>query len=74
VKRRGWLAPEDDFDDGGTPAYRRRIIESQQTPFQAWLKKTSPVGVLAFSFFGFLLLGCIVFFGGLLIVVVSSYL
>jgi len=62
----------DPFDDGGTPGWRARTIEHNESEWQRWYKKASPIDVLIFSTVASLLLGVVVFVGGLVAIVLWS--
>ena len=39
-----WI-DHDDWDDGGTPAYRARLAEANASPLKKWYRKASPLDV-----------------------------
>ncbi len=73
MKLRDWRPPPDDFEEDPRPRYGRPpILDHNSTPWSRWYKKASPTDVLIFSAVSALALGGLIFFGGLLLLVIWS--
>jgi hypothetical protein len=73
--RRPYLDPAEDFqDEGGTPAYRQRLLLDSAGPFKKWYRKASPLDVFLLAFLVPLGIGLLAYPVGLTLIFIASKL